>query len=140
MESAMNQHGEPLLVKALIRVGDHMRRHFRTVVADHDLNMVQAAVLRHLDEPSSMSAIAEVQCIDASYVTGLVDRLEELGYVERQADPADRRIRNVAITPAGRKVRDAIRSSIADSAEPFERLTAKEQGQLLQLLDKAFPK
>lgn len=135
----MAHHPDPALVKALFRVGDHLRRHFKGCVAAHGLNPPQAAVLRHLDEPTPMSAIADHLGVDASYVTALVDRLEELGYVERRPDPADRRVKNIAITAAGERARSDIRSSFAGTAEPFEHLTKAEQKQLVALLEKAFP-
>lgn len=130
---------QPLLVKALIRAGDHIRRHFRGVVKDYGLNFLQASVLRHLDEPQPMGSIAERMDIDASYVTALVDRLEALGYVERQPALADRRVKNVALTPSGIELRHAIRTSFIEIASPFEHLTEAEQSQLLELLTKAFP-
>lgn len=44
--------------------------------------------------------------LDVGKVTvgGLVDRLEERGYVERRADEGDRRAKRVLVTPGGRKV------------------------------------
>ena len=38
---------------------------------------------------------------DASQVTWLVDRLEERGFVERRSLPTDRRVKTIALTPAG---------------------------------------
>lgn len=45
---------------------------------------------------------------DPSNATGIVDRLEKAGFVERQPDPADRRVKRVALTPAGDTERQAI--------------------------------
>lgn len=130
---------EAHLVKTLIRAGDHIRRHFREVVRTHGLNLLQASVLRHLDEPQPMGAIAELLDIDASYVTALVDRLEELGHVERLPGAADRRVKYVALTPRGSELRLAIRTAFVETAAPFARLSEPEQAQLEGLLTKAFP-
>ena len=53
------------------------------------------------DEPKSMRALAEDWKCDASNVTWLVDRLEERQLVERRTSPIDRRVKTVALTPAG---------------------------------------
>jgi len=43
----------------------------------------------------------------ASKVTGLIDRLEERGLVERQVDPNDRRVKLLVLTDTGRALRQA---------------------------------
>ena len=45
---------------------------------------------------------------DYTTVSRQVARLEELGLVSRRASPADRRIREAAITPEGRAATDAV--------------------------------
>src|SRR5215510_8754092 len=59
--------------------------------------------LMHLspDEPKPMRDLAEHFACDASYVTALVDDLEERGFAERRPHPSDRRIRTVVLTAAG---------------------------------------
>ncbi|MEV6365849.1 MarR family winged helix-turn-helix transcriptional regulator [Micromonospora musae] len=52
-------------------------------------------------KPSSMREIAEQFGCDPSNLTAKVDRLVELGYVERRADDNDGRVKVVAATPAG---------------------------------------
>jgi DNA-binding MarR family transcriptional regulator len=52
-----------------------------------------------------MSALAAERACDPSNITGLVDRLERLGLVERRPNPADRRSRLLALTSAGRRLR-----------------------------------
>src|SRR5919199_4291024 len=69
------------------------RRRFLTSVAELDLTPPQAFALRHMDpdRPVTMSELAEILFCDASNVTGLVDRLETRGVVERRPAPNDRR-------------------------------------------------
>ena len=54
---------------------------------DYGLTPQQVGLLRMLDEPTSMRAFAEDMSCDPSNVTGLVDRAERLGLVERVPDP-----------------------------------------------------
>ena len=55
-----------------------------------------------------MSALADRLGIDASYVTTIADQLEERGLIERQPHPTDRRIKSLAPTPEGRRLREKL--------------------------------
>jgi DNA-binding MarR family transcriptional regulator len=50
-----------------------------------------------------MHQIADRLGSERSNVTGIIDRLEARGLVERQPDDRDRRIKNVVLTPAGQE-------------------------------------
>ena len=58
-----------------------------------------------------MGRIAELLHCDNSQMTWITDRLEEKGLVERQADPKDRRVKLLALTDEGRRVRDEIEAA-----------------------------
>jgi len=55
-----------------------------------------------------MRALADACSTDASNATWVVDRLESQGLVERRSVPGDRRVKLVALTPKGAKIRAAI--------------------------------
>ena len=55
-----------------------------------------------------MSRLAEMLDVSLSAATGLIDRVEERGFVERIRVPSDRRIVLVRITPAGRQMIDDV--------------------------------
>ena len=61
---------------------------------------MQSMALTQLDpgEPMPMSALASLLMCDNSNVTGIVDRLEALGLVERSPAKHDRRVKAVALT------------------------------------------
>src|SRR6476620_12771854 len=71
------------------------------------LSPVQCHLLHLLepDEALPMRRLAEVLQCDASNVTGLIDRLEERGIVERRPSSADRRVKVVQLTPTGSRLR-----------------------------------
>ena len=52
-------------------------------------------------EARPMGSLADAVNCDASMATWLVDRLEERGLVERHAQPGDRRVRAIVLTPEG---------------------------------------
>src|SRR5215208_5606241 len=75
------------------------------------LSFQQSMALMRLepDEPLPMSALAAALQCDNSNVTGIVDRMEAGGLVERRASKRDRRVKAVAITPLGEMVREQVR-------------------------------
>jgi DNA-binding MarR family transcriptional regulator len=107
------------------------------VQAEYGLKPPQFFALNELDEPAPMHRIAEVLRCDRSAVTWITDRLEERGYVERRSDERDRRVKLLALTDEGRRVREEIRARLATPPEPLMRLSAAEQRQLRDLLRKA---
>lgn len=70
-----------------------------------DLTNPQFAVLLVLDDSGSLdqSALGALTAIDRSTLTPLLDRLEALGLVSKEIDPANRRRRIVTLTDAGRE-------------------------------------
>jgi DNA-binding MarR family transcriptional regulator len=67
---------------------------------------VMSMLDRHGDMP--MSRLAEMIDVSLSNATGLVDRMEERGFVERVRVPDDRRVVLVRITKAGRRILDEV--------------------------------
>lgn len=90
----------------LFEVIRHEMRHFPAIAAEFELSPVQVHVLRALGEsPLPMSSLAGFLGCDASNVTGLVDRLEGRGLVERQSAQHDRRVKLLVLTEAGEALR-----------------------------------
>jgi DNA-binding MarR family transcriptional regulator len=83
------------------------------------------------EQPMTLAQLADAHGVDRPYATIIVDKLEQLGFVERQPHPSDRRSKVVSLTPAGR---DA--AALADSiiGEPPAALRALDTGQLSELV------
>ena len=101
------------------------------------LSAAQACLLGQLTTGErSMGELAVELLCDPSNVTQLVARLEARGLVTRVPDPADRRVKQVSITAAGRREHRAVRRSFDFPAHRLGRLTEQEQQQLSALLAK----
>jgi len=50
--------------------------------------------------------------LEPSSVTGLVDRMERAGLVERRPDPTDRRAQRIGLTARGREVETLVRETV----------------------------
>jgi DNA-binding MarR family transcriptional regulator len=113
------------------------REHLPSADNDFDLSPTQCHVL-HLIEPGRplpMSRLAETLSCDASNVTGLVDRLESRGLVQRRPSRADRRVRVLQLTPAGFRVRTQLLRRMAGRSLPLARLTVAQRRMLVTLLE-----
>ena len=96
-----------------------------------------AIALRLLDEPRSMGEMAEAMHCDNSNITGIVDRLEERQIVERRSAEHDRRVKLIALTPAGEHVREELNKRMAEPPEPLTRLSKDDQRKLSEILSRA---
>jgi len=81
-------------------------RQFRAM--GRDLGTTQWEVLTHLwqRDGASQTALARGAGRDKAGMTRLLDRMEREALVERRADPADRRVSRIFLTPAGRALHD----------------------------------
>jgi DNA-binding MarR family transcriptional regulator len=123
------------LSMVITRTREVWHRRMRTL----ELTPPQSISLRKLaDGPLPIGSMAEVLMCDASTMTGIADRLEERGLVERQTDGADRRVKLLALTPAGRRLVEAIDAPLSGEIPGIARLTAAERRTLTELLLRAF--
>lgn len=80
------------------------------VFASQGITFQQWVVLMHLrDELATTTAglCAELRH-DSGAMTRLIDQLDERGFIERRRQEADRRIIDLALTPAGRKMVESL--------------------------------
>ncbi|MET0779542.1 MAG: MarR family transcriptional regulator [Candidatus Saccharimonadales bacterium] len=113
MEKPAKTHYE-LLFDFILRV----KHEWGYIAEHHDLSLVQLhaiGVLMHGPEP--MVKLSNMLSCDASYVTGIVDRLEQQGFVDRHEDPGDRRVKLIALTKKGRALRVKVQQSMNELQE-----------------------
>jgi MarR family transcriptional regulator, organic hydroperoxide resistance regulator len=121
----------------LVRFFFAQRGHLPATGGDLDLSPAQCHVL-HLIEPGRplpMQRLAETLSCDASNVTGLVDRLEDRGLVERRAVAQDRRVKVLQLTSAGSRLRSALLRRMTAESHPLSRLSIRQQRALVEILE-----
>jgi MarR family transcriptional regulator, organic hydroperoxide resistance regulator len=124
------------LAQAAYAVHTGLEHALHDTLLELDLTIPLADVVWQLDpelEPLSRRQLAERLHCDPSNVTFLVDRLERKRLVARARVKTDRRVKALALTPAGVEVRERLIATLAASAM-FARLTRPEQRQLADLL------
>ncbi|MEU9028865.1 MarR family transcriptional regulator [Streptomyces sp. NPDC048383] len=127
------------LLELLAAIGTAQWRDFAAAAARHGLTSTQAKVLAQLEGPVPMRGLAALLVCDASNVTGIVDRLEARDLVRREPSPADRRVKNVAATDAGREVIRRVREEMQATHGALDELDAEESATLYALLERLRP-
>jgi DNA-binding MarR family transcriptional regulator len=109
---------------------------FPRVASEFDLPLAQMRLLFELAPiaPVPMTRIAELMACDASNVTGLVDRMESRGLLERRVDDNDRRIKLIAVTREGLALRERICARLSEPPPSIESLSRTEQRALAKAL------
>ena len=104
---------------------------------EFELSPVQCHVLHLIepDRPLPMGRLADTLGCDASNVTGLVDRLEARGLVQRRPSTDDRRIKVVQLTPTGSRLRAELLKRMTGGSCPLSRLSASDQRSLVKILE-----
>jgi len=116
-----------------------VQEHLSSTAAGFGLTHQQAWLLRILDEPRPMGELAAMMRCDASNLTGIVDRLEARGLLERHVDERDRRIKRLVVTPAGRALRRRFEERLFSEMPRVADLTEAERRRLLSLLRRLTP-
>src|SRR4051812_42983319 len=109
------------------------------VMSELGLSFQQSMALMRLDpdEPLPMSALASALQCDNSNVTGIVDRMEASGLVERRPFEGDRRVKAVALTPLGELVRGQVQSRAGTPPPGIAALSEADTAKLREILQRA---
>jgi DNA-binding MarR family transcriptional regulator len=89
------------------------------------------------DHPRPQRDLARAMNCDPSYVTTMIDDLEQAGYATRQPATEDRRIKTVALTTAGITALRTARNGLLSPPHQLARLSPARQRNLAQLLRQA---
>ncbi|WP_030746795.1 MarR family winged helix-turn-helix transcriptional regulator [Streptomyces sp. NRRL F-5135] len=129
---------DPLTLEVVGLIGTVVARYYaeyEQAAAEHALTGAQARLLGLLSlEPMPMRRIAQKLKCEPSNVTGIVDRLETRGLVERRPDPADRRVKLAAATDRGLRTAARLRDGLNFAREPLAELSEEERRTLRDLL------
>jgi DNA-binding MarR family transcriptional regulator len=106
----------PGVVLALQRATHHTLHALSAALSDLNLSAAEINALANLGEGGTLSVrqLSERAGTRASTLTGLLDRLENRGYLVREVDPADRRSFRLPLTDQGREVAARARAAITD--------------------------
>ncbi len=112
----------------------------RTQAAGFDLTSVQFAALDaiHAHPGIDQAGVAQLIAYDRATIGGVIDRLEQKGWIRRVVSERDRRARELSLTAEGRRVLAALLPIVRGlQDEILEPLTVSDRVRLLKLLRQA---
>ncbi len=120
----------------LVRFSFTQRANLPALAAELELSPAQCHLLNLIEpaRPLPMGQLAGALACDASNVTGLVDRLESRGLVQRRPSAEDRRVKVLSLTPMGARLRSALLARMTSPPPTLARLSPEEQRALVKLL------
>lgn len=120
----------------LVQFSFTQRATLPALAAELELSPAQCHLLNLIepDRPMPMGQLAGALSCDASNVTGLVDRLESRGLIQRRPSEVDRRVKVLSLTPLGARLRAALLERMTAPPANLERLSAEERRALVRLL------
>ena len=115
------------------------KQRFMAIASEFELSPPQVRALGVLEpgRPVPMSDLAEALHCDNSNVTGIVDRLEDRGLVERRSATHDRRVKMLVVTERGAEVRERLAERLEEAPPPLARLTPEDQRTLRDIMRRA---
>lgn len=108
------------------------------VLVDQHLTLAQFRTLLflHTQHAPTMTEIADFLSVRPNIATGVVQRLEGRGWVERTADAQDRRVRRLGLTEQGRSLVSAIvEAAQRDFAHVISALDDEQLSQLAGIFE-----
>eukprot|EP01035_Chromulina_nebulosa_P009439 gene9439-12753_t len=127
---SFGHHNNAMLRRATRKIGQY----YDDVLAPSGLKATQQGLLYHIhisDEPA-MGAIAAALIMDLSALGHTLKPLIRDGYVETFADPADRRVKRVRLTPQGLAKLDEVMKLWHVAQQRFEAVVGKDQAERLR--------
>ncbi|MDP2320277.1 MAG: MarR family transcriptional regulator [Acidobacteriota bacterium] len=120
----------------LVQFSFTQRASLPAMAAGLELSPAQCHLLNLIEpgRPIPMGQLAGALSCDASNVTGLVDRLESRGLIQRRPSAHDRRVKVISLTPLGTRLRASLIQRMTAPPANLARLSAEERRALVKLL------
>ncbi len=115
---------------------------FKVELAPFGITPGQYAILSCLweDDGQTPRQLAERLSLDSSSITGILDRVEQKGLIQRQAVPRDRRTLQVVLTSKGRELEKPVNQAILDANQKvLSQLEEQDSEKLRKYLHKLNP-
>ena len=115
--SADSFHAQDSIGYLIKRAQRLMQDRIEAVFASQGIAFQQWVVLMHLRDGLATTTAGLCQEIrhDSGAMTRLIDQLEERGFIGRRRQEADRRIVDLELTPAGRKMVESLIPLVVDT-------------------------
>jgi DNA-binding MarR family transcriptional regulator len=127
------------VLMAIVRLAERFKKESALYLKKYDITFPQYNVLRVLDASkngqNTMKNVNRIMLISSANMTGITQRLEKVGLINRKNAPEDDRLKYLEITPKGRQTL----KNISDRKEQvvknyFLRYSEEKKSEILTLL------
>jgi DNA-binding MarR family transcriptional regulator len=138
LQFAMSVETAPGTVVMLMRLATAIKKRSTEELMGVKLRQLMLLSYLRYGAPALQQQLCEALWLDANNCVLLLNELEDMGYIERRRDPADRRRHVVELTDEGRAALErAERAQDSLGDELFAALTEEERATLRSLLGRA---
>jgi DNA-binding MarR family transcriptional regulator len=138
LQTAMAVETTPGTVVMVMRLATAIKKRSTEELMGLKLRQVMLLSYLRYGAPALQQQLCEALWLDPNNCVLLLNELEDMGYVERRRDPADRRRHMVELTDAGRAALErAERAQESIGDEMFAALSDDERATLRSLLGRA---
>jgi len=127
----------------LARTARSMKRALEAHLSTYNITASQYIVLALLAERDgiSLSRLGERLYFDSPTITGIVDRMERDGLVQRKRTSDDRRVINIVLTPKGKDLFRKIQVIAEDvNRKAMATFTVRQEKEFVEALDRIWKK
>jgi DNA-binding MarR family transcriptional regulator len=124
------------IADALSEFFTHMLERAAAVASEFGVPVFAVKALHQLDEPVTMKELGRRLHVDPSFVTMIADTLERHGLARREPNAADRRLKNLVLTPEGLELKSRLEQAMLGRMPWCEALGAEEKSSFLSMTRK----
>lgn len=125
------------LLNVKVNIQEHNLREKIEQVNARDVFFIIGFIFSRESEPITMGDLSRILGVPFSTATRTVDWLVNNNYIQRLADPEDRRVVRVELTGAGKELYEVINALLVERTEQFlSNFSADERKDLSRLLGK----
>lgn len=109
------------IIFQMVKAGQGATRFWVQKVAKLNVTAVQAMVLGFLYNKDRVSSkeLGDRALLDSATLTGIIDRLESVGFVRREQNRKDRRAILITLTDEGRRIGENIKELMIEANRDF---------------------
>jgi DNA-binding MarR family transcriptional regulator len=128
----LDQH----IADALSEFFTHMMKRAEMVADEFGVPLFAVKALHRIDGPVTMKELGRRMHVDPSFVTMIADTLERHGLAVREPNTADRRLKNLVLTPEGLDLKARLEQAMLGRMPWCEALDADEKSSFLSMTRK----
>ncbi len=107
----------------LLRVREYFMQYFRPILKQHGVTEQQWRIISYLHEypDTTIEQMSNIVCISSPSLTGILNRMEGLGWINRRTDARDKRCTYISLTDLGKSLYADVSALSSQAYEALEK-------------------